>query len=93
MRYEQKAALQDENKSRLYEAKKKARIYAAKKKQKIYKCIRLNSNGEKFISYATTVDCYQLDAIEVKKINFKANDMESLCDELNNNETGDVLDE
>ena len=84
MRYEQKAHLQDSN---------KARIYAAKKKQKIYKCIRLNSNGEKFISYATTVDCYQLDAIEVKKINFKANDMESLCDELNNNETGDVLDE
>ena len=108
MRYEQKANLQDSNKARMYEAKKKARIYAAKKnkhnvliakmyeekkKQKIYKCIRLNSNGEKFISYATTVDCYQLDAIEVNKINFKANDMESLCDELNNNETGDVLDE
>jgi len=64
-----------------------------KKKQKIYKCIRLNSNGEEFISYATTVDCYQLDAIEVNKINFKANDMERLCDELNNNETREVLDE
>ena len=82
MRYEQKAELQDSNKARMYEQKKK-----------IYKCTRQDINGYKFISYGSTEDCYQLDTIEIKQINFDANNMESLCDQLNNNETGEVLDE
>ena len=61
-------------------------------KLKIYKCTRL-INGEVYIYYATTKDCYQLDTIEVKQINFDTNNMESLCDQLNNNETGKILDE
>jgi hypothetical protein len=63
------------------------------KKQKIYKCTRQDINGYKFISYGSTEDCYQLDTIEIKQINFDANNMEGLCDQLNNNETGEVLDE
>ena len=61
-------------------------------KLKIYKCTRL-INGEEYIYYATTKDWYQLDTIEVKQINFDTNNMESLCDQLNNNETGKILDE
>jgi hypothetical protein len=62
-------------------------------KLKIYKCTRQDINGYKFISYGSTKDCYQLDTIEVKQINFDTNNMESLCDQLNNNETGEILDE
>ena len=56
-----------------------------RKKQKIYKCTRQDTYGYQFISYATTEECYQLDQIKVEKINFDANNMESLCDQLNLN--------
>tara|TARA_E500000305_G_scaffold98780_1_gene90539 strand:- start:69 stop:257 length:189 start_codon:yes stop_codon:yes gene_type:complete len=53
----------------------------------IYKCTRQDENGNTFVSYAPTENYYQLDTIEVEKINFDANDwtMNSLCDALNNN--------
>jgi|TARA_R100000479_G_scaffold59615_1_gene28336 hypothetical protein len=54
----------------------------------IYKCTRKDKNGNEFISYAPTKDYYQLDTIDVKVINFNANDwtMESLCHALNSDE-------
>tara|TARA_A100001391_G_scaffold86251_1_gene56637 strand:+ start:638 stop:826 length:189 start_codon:yes stop_codon:yes gene_type:complete len=57
----------------------------------IYKCTRLDEDGNEFISYAPTKDYYQLDTIDVKAINFNANDwtMESLCRALNSDEIED----
>ena len=50
----------------------------------IYKCYRQDENGEEIISYAPTEDYYQLDTTAISEIEFDANDMESLCNALNN---------
>lgn len=52
----------------------------------IYKCIRQDENGDQFISFAPTENYYQLDTIEIETINFDANDIESLCNALNNSD-------
>jgi hypothetical protein len=49
----------------------------------IYKCLRQDENGNEFISYASTEDYYQLDTIGISEIEFDANNVESLCNALN----------
>ena len=49
----------------------------------IYKCLRQDENGNQFISYAPTEDYYQLDTIGISEIEFDANNVESLCNTLN----------
>ena len=49
----------------------------------IYKCLRQDENGNQFISYAPTEDYYQLDTIGISEIEFDANNIESLCNALN----------
>jgi len=50
----------------------------------IYKCYRQDESGDEIISYAPTEDYYQLDTTAISEIEFDANDMESLCNALNN---------
>ena len=49
----------------------------------IYKCLRQDENGNEIISYAPTEDYYQLDTIGISEIEFDANNIESLCNALN----------
>jgi hypothetical protein len=49
----------------------------------IYKCLRQDENGNEFIAYAPTEDYYQLDTTAISEIEFDANNMESLCNALN----------
>jgi len=49
----------------------------------IYKCLRQDENGNQFISYAPTEDYYQLDTIGISEVEFDANNIESLCNALN----------
>ena len=52
----------------------------------IYKCLRQDENGNEIISYAPTEDYYQLDTIGISEIEFDANNIESLCNALNNSD-------
>jgi len=52
----------------------------------IYKCLRQDESGDEMISYAPTKDYYQLDTIAISEIEFDANDIESLCNALNNSD-------
>jgi len=52
----------------------------------IYKCLRQDESGDEMISYAPTEDYYSLDTIAISKIEFDANDIESLCNALNNSD-------
>jgi len=49
----------------------------------IYKCYRQDENGNEIISYAPTEDYYQLDTIGISEIEFDANNVENLCNALN----------
>jgi hypothetical protein len=49
----------------------------------IYKCHRQDEHGNEIISYAPTEDYYQLDTIGISEIEFDANNVESLCNALN----------
>ena len=49
----------------------------------IYKCIRQDGHGTEIISYAPTEDYYQLDTTAISEIEFDADNIESLCNALN----------